>query len=289
MLMSLVFILLAAAWRVVAAHIPALLNFAPLMALTFCGAVYFRDKRLWLVPFAALLLSDLYLDHYYQVKYSNLGLAERDYPVAVFRDGAADRPLGGSAQVVAYPPGRDARGLDSILSRHEYRCGIRDPAYFKTAAGWWQAMTIGRPEYPPTLYFFRNTFVSDLMFTGIFAFAMELAASRAGRPVSRATCEPNRRPLDRRRAQSGCALSSFGMETERSKTAPIRTNSYNKSAASSASFERSPLVSFTCAASPGPSSGCGNRRGRCCGHRHTGCRSAPGRRSGRSSCPRRCG
>jgi len=26
------------------------------MALTFCGAVYFRNKRLWLVPFAALTL-----------------------------------------------------------------------------------------------------------------------------------------------------------------------------------------------------------------------------------------
>src|SRR3954469_4530931 len=70
MLISLVLIVLAAAWRVAAAHIPALLNFAPLMALTFCGAVYFRDKRLWLVPVAALPLSDLYLDHYYAVKYN---------------------------------------------------------------------------------------------------------------------------------------------------------------------------------------------------------------------------
>ena len=35
------------------------------MALTFCGAVYFRDRRLWLVPFAALLLSDLYIDWHY--------------------------------------------------------------------------------------------------------------------------------------------------------------------------------------------------------------------------------
>jgi len=42
-------------------------------------------------------------------------------------------------------------------------------------------MTIGHPEFPPTLYFFRNTFVSDLLFTGIFAFAMERGAQRAGR------------------------------------------------------------------------------------------------------------
>lgn len=43
-------------------------------------------------------------------------------------------------------------------------------------------MTVGRPEFPPTLLFFRNTFVSDLLFTGIFALAMEYAALRAGRP-----------------------------------------------------------------------------------------------------------
>jgi hypothetical protein len=52
----------------------------------------------------------------------------------------------------------------------------------KSAAGWWQAMTVGRPEFPPTLFFFRNTLVSDLIFTGLFAGAFEFAARRAGRP-----------------------------------------------------------------------------------------------------------
>ena len=52
----LVVLILAAGWRVLATHAPELSNFAPLMALTFCAAVYFKDKRLWLVPFAALML-----------------------------------------------------------------------------------------------------------------------------------------------------------------------------------------------------------------------------------------
>src|SRR5690349_11666578 len=63
--LALVLIVLAAGWRVIAVLVPDLANFAPLMALTFCGAVYFQDKRMWLVPFVALTLSDLYLDHYY--------------------------------------------------------------------------------------------------------------------------------------------------------------------------------------------------------------------------------
>ena len=43
-------------------------------------------------------------------------------------------------------------------------------------------MTIGRPEFPPTLYFFRNTLASDLLFTGLFAGTMEWAALRTGQP-----------------------------------------------------------------------------------------------------------
>ena len=58
---------------------------------------------------------------------------------------------------------------------------LRDPAYMKSLSGWWQAMTVGRPEFMPTLFFFRNTFVSDLFFTAAFAVTMEYAALRSGR------------------------------------------------------------------------------------------------------------
>ena len=64
MLTAIVMIVLAAGYRIAALYEPAMSNFAPLMALTFCGGVYFRDRRLWLVPFAALVLSDLYINHY---------------------------------------------------------------------------------------------------------------------------------------------------------------------------------------------------------------------------------
>src|SRR5947208_7829427 len=70
--LALVLIVLAAGWRVLAVLAPDLGNFAPLMALTFCGAVYFRDKRMWLVPFVALTLSDLYLDYHYATVYHEM-------------------------------------------------------------------------------------------------------------------------------------------------------------------------------------------------------------------------
>src|SRR6187549_1617579 len=68
--LALLVLALAAGWRVLAIHAPALSNFAPLMALTYCAAVYFQDRRMWLVPFAALLLSDLYLDYHYATAFN---------------------------------------------------------------------------------------------------------------------------------------------------------------------------------------------------------------------------
>ena len=51
-----------------------------------------------------------------------------------------------------------------------------------SAAGWWQALTVGHPEFPPTILFFRNTLFGDLMFTGLFAGVMEWLARRKGEP-----------------------------------------------------------------------------------------------------------
>lgn len=182
MVFALVLLVLAAGWRVLGAHVPALVNFAPLMALTFCGAVYFRDRRLWFVPLAALVLSDLYLDHYYATTFHEAWT----WPSVLVR---------AVCFAAAIPIGRFVAQHKSWLNLLSGTLGgavlfylatntdawIRDPYYVKTAAGWWQAMTVGRPEFPPTLLFFRNSLVSDLLFTGLFAGAMELAAHRAGR------------------------------------------------------------------------------------------------------------
>ena len=57
-----------------------------------------------------------------------------------------------------------------------------DLAYAHTLAGWWQAVTVGHPQYYPTIFFFRNSLVSDLAFTACFALAMEYASLREGGP-----------------------------------------------------------------------------------------------------------
>jgi hypothetical protein len=181
--LALALLLLAAGWRVAAIHVPALVNFTPLMALAFCGAVYFSDRRLWLVPLAALVLSDLYLDQYYATTFGETWTWQSVVTRALCF--ALALPLG---RMIAQHKnwftllgGALAGSLLFYLATNT-DAWLRDPFYVKNAAGWLQAMTIGRPQFPPTLFFFRNTLVSDLLFTGMFALAMEVAARRAGRP-----------------------------------------------------------------------------------------------------------
>src|SRR5882757_3767810 len=155
---ALAVIVLSAAWRIIALYAPAVSNFAPLMALTFCGAVYFRDKRLWLVPLLALTLSDFYLNHYYAEKFgepwsysgtflrllSFAGGLALGWMVSTNRSWL--KLLGGALASSFF--------FYLVTNTGSWQA---DPAYAKTAAGWFQAMTVGRPEYAPTLYFFRNT------------------------------------------------------------------------------------------------------------------------------------
>lgn len=174
-------IVLAATWRVVGVHAPALSNFAPLMALTFCGAVYFRDRRMWLIPFAALTLSDLYIDHHYATT-SPYGWPLADMVIRALCFVAA---LGIGAAVAKRKNWASLFGGVFGASVLFYlvtntASWLSDPAYAHNFAGWWQALTIGHPEFPSTLSFYRNTLASDLLFTGLFVTVMEFAAAKRG-------------------------------------------------------------------------------------------------------------
>jgi hypothetical protein len=183
MRIALVLILLATAYRLLPTMDLSLANFSPLMAIAFCGAVYFRNRVMWLVPFAALVLSDLYINQFYAREFGfhwNLeGFVAR---TACF---AAALGLG---WVVSHRRSWLSLLNGSLLGALIFyvvtntQSWFSDPFYAKSLAGWWQALTIGHPEFPPTIYFFRNTLFGDLMFTGVFAGIMEWLAQRKGEP-----------------------------------------------------------------------------------------------------------
>lgn len=180
---ALLLLFLAVGYRLLPTLDLALANFAPLTAIAFCGAVYLKDRRLWLLPFAALCLSDLYINWFYA----------REYGYHLEWTGYVGR-------VLSYGVGL---GLGWWVSTRKSWLWLlngsllgallfyfitntlswwSDVFYAKSLAGWWQAMTVGHPEYPPTIYFFRNTLFGDLMFTGFFAGVMEWLAKRADEP-----------------------------------------------------------------------------------------------------------
>ncbi len=183
MRVALLLILIATLYRLLPTMDMSLANFSPLMAIAFCGAVYFRNRWMWLVPFLALFLSDIYINNFYAREYGmhwpTAGFIVRTFCfVAAIGLGAwvAKRKswlwlLNGSllGAVVFY-----------LLTNTQ--SWFSDPYYAKSLAGWWQALTVGHPEFPPTLYFFRNTLFGDLMFTGFFAGIMEWIAHRKGEP-----------------------------------------------------------------------------------------------------------
>ena len=176
-------ILLATGWRIAAVWHPELSNFSPLMALAFCGAVYFRSLWMWLVPFAALSASDLYLNQHYASLYGY----QWDLGGVLIRTACF-----AAALALGWMVARRKNWLTLLAGCFggsllfyvvtNTSAFLGDAFYAKTLAGWWQAMTIGHPEFPATIYFFRSTLVSDLLFTGLFVVAMEWAALRAGRP-----------------------------------------------------------------------------------------------------------
>ena len=176
-------LVLAAGWRVFTLYVPEFSNFSPVMALAFCAGAYSTSRWMRLAPFAALVASDLYIDHYYATVYhyewSLAGAALRilcfaaalGIGIAVSRRRNWVNLLGGAlaGSVLFYL-------VTNTASWHG------DMGYSHDAAGWWQAMTVGHPQYYPTLFFFRNTLASDLLFTGCFALAMEYASLRRGGP-----------------------------------------------------------------------------------------------------------
>ena len=180
---AIILIILAALYRLLPTLDPGLSNFSPVMAISFCGAVYFRNRWMWLVPFVALGLSDVYLNNYYVREYGFT------WPVSGF---IARTACFAAALFIGAWVARRKSWLNllngALLSAIIFyivtntQAWAADVFYAKTLAGWWQALTVGHPEYPPTVYFFRNTLFGDLMFTGLFSGVMEWIAHRQKKP-----------------------------------------------------------------------------------------------------------
>jgi hypothetical protein len=181
MIPALLLVLAAVAYRIVTglAIISGstwLSNFAPLAAIPLCGAVYFPPKLKFTIPLLALFLSDVVLNVHYGAPLFVPLIFCRYFALAL---------VGWLGLVIANRPSWKTLLPASLAGSTLFYIvtnafsWLSDPGYGKNFAGFIQALTVGLPQYSatPTWMFFRNSIVSDLLFTGLFLLCMKFVRS----------------------------------------------------------------------------------------------------------------
>ena len=193
MIPALLLLISAVAYRVasgllIQSGVTWLSNFAPLAAIALCGAVYFPPKLKFSVPLGALLVSDLILNWYYAASLFDLHVIGRY--LALILVGCIGLTLRNRASFKTMLPASIVGStifyfITNVIS------WASDPGYVKNSAGLIQALTLGLPQYSatPTWMFFRNSLLSDLLFTLLFVacinFGRNASRARAGATVPR--------------------------------------------------------------------------------------------------------
>ena len=170
-------ILAVAAFRILSGTLlPGLPNFSPVMALAFCGGLFLPGIAAFLVPIAAVWISD-----------AGLALA-KGYPVfgswqivslvCLVAAVAVGRWLGRrpSFGLLSFFGLLLASGLGFYLITNAATWFV-SPEYAKNLSGFVQAQTTGLPGLPPAWTFLRNSLISDILFGGILLAVRGLARS----------------------------------------------------------------------------------------------------------------
>jgi len=149
-------------------------NISPLMAIAYVGAMYLPRRWGWLIGPATLVLTELaflrlnYLTDGSGSMFSwfsavSLGLyaAAGGLGIWIARRKSLGKILGGSllCSLLFYVVSNTFSWWHDVVVK-------MTPGYPATLAGWWQANTVGLPNYaPPTWVFLRNGMAGDLFFT----------------------------------------------------------------------------------------------------------------------------
>jgi len=191
MIPALLLILSAIAYRIVTTLFVqsdsiGLLNFAPLAAIALCSAAYLPTKYKFTVPMIALLISDVVLNAHYG--FSMLSPFALSHYIAFAVIGGLGLLLQNRASLKTLLPASIAASLIFYAATNTVSW-IFDPVYPKNFAGFIQAQTTGHPAYAtttPAWMFFRNTAISDLLFTALFVGCMHLGRSTSRSPAAEA-------------------------------------------------------------------------------------------------------
>ena len=178
MIPAILLVLSAAAYRVTTGlliHSGAswLSNFAPVASIALCCAAYFPKRYKFSVPLITLFISDAVINFRYGAPLLDPQIFMRYFALAAV--GCAGFLLQNRASLKALLPASIV-GSTFFYGITNAFSWSSDPGYAKNLGGLIQALTVGLPQYSatPSWMFFRNSVVSDLLFTGLFIFCFHL-------------------------------------------------------------------------------------------------------------------
>jgi len=155
----------------------------PARAIALCAAVYFPRKYKFSVPLVALLISDAVINYHYGVTLLDPQILSRYFALILI--GCFGLLLQNRASLKTLLPASLAGSAFFYLITNIFSW-LADPGYAKNFGGLIQAVTVGLPQYSatPSWMFFRNSLLSDLLFTLLFVACMSFGRN-AGRSTAR--------------------------------------------------------------------------------------------------------
>ena len=159
-------------------------NFAPLAAIALCSAAYLPNKYKFSVPLLTLFISDVIIDLSYGTPIFDPQILVRYVALALVA--SIGLLLQNRASLKTLLPASIVGSTLFYVITNMFSW-LSDPGYAKDLAGLVQSLTVGLPQYSatPTWMFFRNSLVSDVIFTCLFVVCMN-AGRNMGRSRGRA-------------------------------------------------------------------------------------------------------
>jgi hypothetical protein len=195
MLPAIVLVLVVVAYRITTGLLIVysgatwLSNFIPFAALALCGAVYFPGKLKLALPLGALFISDVILNYSYGASLVDPHVVSRYFALVLV--GLLGYALRNRASLKTLLPA-SLVGSTIFYGITNVFAWLSDPGYAKTLAALVQALTVGLPQYgaTPAWMFFRNSVVSDLLFTLLFVLCMSFGRNTASTRAAAALLRP---------------------------------------------------------------------------------------------------
>ncbi len=154
-------------------------NFTPLAAVALCSAAYFPGKYKFSIPLVSLFISDAVINFRYGAPLLDSQIILRYVALAVI--GCGGLFLQNRASLKTLLPASIVGAMFFYAMTNTFSW-LSDPGYTKNLAGLVQALTTGLPSYSatPSWMFFRNSLISDLLFTLLFVLSINLGRSAEG-------------------------------------------------------------------------------------------------------------